>query len=215
MKRKHVKNTKSVQSKKVDRAHTLGIFVALVLLITITSWLAWSRIFLSAERLVNQLFYSVPDSLDMIVLNITHLGSLAMLYSAALTAYILDYKKLCVKLLVAGLGAYVAAGFLKEIIMRPRPFDLWSEITAREYGRLGFGFPSGHTALIVAVAVIFWSYAKHEQRVVLVVTAVLVAISRMILGVHMPLDLVGGLWIGLLVGTGVNYLFDNFRSRQN
>lgn len=207
-----MKNSNKVSTQNNNKNNTslqaVKLFSTLILLLALAIIVAKSLITLQVEHAINSLFYSIPKSLDIITVNITHLGSLAMLYSAALVTYILNYKKLSLKLLVSGLGAYVFAGFLKELVMRPRPFDVWQEIIAREYGKLGYGFPSGHTALIVAVSVVLWSYAKKEQRIVLVATAVLVALSRMVLGVHMPLDLVGGLLIGLITGFGANLLID-------
>ena len=71
----------------------------------------------------------------------------------------------------------------------------------------GFSFPSGHTtgttALCVSLLVVLLPVLHRRGRAVAVVAAVAlsvaVAASRVLLGVHFPSDVVGGLLAGSLV----------------
>jgi undecaprenyl-diphosphatase len=71
----------------------------------------------------------------------------------------------------------------------------------------GFSFPSGHatgtTALCVSLLVLLVPVLHRQGRAVAVAAAVLVSIavaaSRVLLGVHYPSDVAGGLLLGALV----------------
>lgn len=188
---------KSHQSAFVNN---YGTIIALSVLLFITTFLAWNKTVIDLERTITELFYSVPKRFDIITINITHFGSLAALYSAVAVLLIMGFKRLGFLLLGNGLVAYFVASVSKELIARPRPPILWESIIAREWGMISYGYPSGHSALIAAMVLTLWPYVKKPYRPWLVVLVVLVASSRIILGVHQPLDVVGGVLIGVLVG---------------
>lgn len=180
----------------------------------LVSLLTTSGLTLSAERSLLEVFYSVPERYDIIILNITHFGSLATLYSAVFVTLILGFRELSLKLLFGGMSAYLTAALMKELVMRDRPAQLWSEIAAREWGPVSYGYPSGHTALIVALVFILWPYVKPPYRLLLVLLAVSVAASRMVLGVHLPLDIVGGALVGLISGHIARYAVSRFKIKD-
>ena len=99
---------------------------------------------------------------------------------------------------VVALGVETA---LKNTLARPRP-DVHPLTTAA-----GFSFPSGHTtgttALCVSLLVVLYPVLHRRGRAVAVVAAVAlsvaVAASRVLLGVHFPSDVIGGLLAGSLV----------------
>jgi undecaprenyl-diphosphatase len=85
---------------------------------------------------------------------------------------------------------------IKPVVARARPFE--SSVATRVIDRrpLTYSFPSGHAASSVAGAVTlsqFWP----AGRVVLWSLATLVAVSRIYVGVHYPLDVLGGALLGL------------------
>ncbi|HEX5811650.1 MAG TPA: phosphatase PAP2 family protein [Pseudonocardia sp.] len=91
---------------------------------------------------------------------------------------------------------------LKILLARPRP-DVVPPLTSAT----GFSFPSGHTsgttALCVSLLVVLFPVLHRRGRAVAVVAAVAlsvaVAASRVLLGVHFPSDVIGGLLTGTLV----------------
>ncbi len=95
---------------------------------------------------------------------------------------------------------------LKRWTRRPRPFRTHADITAYIAPLDEFSFPSGHTLhavgfTLVAVAWFPWLAA------LLVPFALLVALSRVALGVHYPSDVLAATLIGfLLAGTSMYLL---------
>lgn len=98
-----------------------------------------------------------------------------------------------------GISVFISLGInslLKFLIMRPRPFMVDSTIeNLRPETSGGFSMPSGHTQS--AATLFFGVYQFFRRRylfVIALVITILVAISRMYIGVHYFTDvLVGGL----------------------
>ncbi len=95
-------------------------------------------------------------------------------------------------LLVAGIFVGEAA---KAIIQRPRPST--SLVALRVPADFDFSYPSGH-ALIVSIGAAF-CLAKLRNKIVallLTVEAGIVCYSRVYVGVHYPLDVISGIFLG-------------------
>ena len=76
----------------------------------------------------------------------------------------------------------------------------------------GFSFPSGHAQGNAA----FWGYLAREVNrkwayTVAIILIVLVAFSRVYLGVHFPIDVIAGVLIGLLILVGFEFLQRRYR----
>ena len=87
---------------------------------------------------------------------------------------------------------------LKEVFDRPRPFE---EIGAPDPllgATVGESFPSGHASTSFAGAVVL-GYLVRRAIPALVVLAALIALSRVYVGVHYPLDVVAGAVLGVAV----------------
>ena len=63
----------------------------------------------------------------------------------------------------------------------------------------GPSFPSGHAALGFFPLGFFWALTKWPRRATLAVYGVIVAYSRLVLGVHYPGDVVAGALLGYVV----------------
>lgn len=97
--------------------------------------------------------------------------------------------------------AWAAATATKAAVSRGRPAAFVEDLVVRATAD-GPGYPSGHTAVAVALAAALWPDLGRRGRVVVAVVAAMVAVARVLTGVHLPLDLVGGAAVGALAGLG-------------
>jgi undecaprenyl-diphosphatase len=104
-------------------------------------------------------------------------------------------------LAVAMVTAMSLTDILKTAFNLPRPFKVPSlGIVARGELPTNPGFPSGHTTNAFTVATVIWSrYAKW--RVPFVLLAIATGVSMIILGLHFPSDVIGGVFLGIFSGT--------------
>lgn len=139
--------------------------------------------------------------LDTFFMLVTELGSSRAYIALLLVVYLAVDARLGQRV-----GAYLLFGFylnfhLKGLVGTGRPFLLEPEVarTPAALPTSGPGFPSGHAQL----ALTFWGYTawwfgKRWFWVLAVVLIGLISLSRLYLGMHFPIDIVGGLVIGAL-----------------
>lgn len=84
---------------------------------------------------------------------------------------------------------------LKPAVSRLRPFVLTEFVNVFITPPGGFSFPSGHTITSAAAAVCVYK-ADRRAGIAAIITASLVAYSRMYFYVHYPTDILAGLIIG-------------------
>jgi len=95
---------------------------------------------------------------------------------------------------LTGIAVLVAdglAGLVKAAVREKRPSEPDALITIPH----SHSFPSGHTATAVAGAIMLSAFVPRLTPL-FVVLAAAIAYSRVYVGVHFPLDLVGGAAIG-------------------
>ena len=102
----------------------------------------------------------------------------------------------------AGILAYLIANAVKRVVDRGRPPAYLAEVLFHGYPTdpRGNGYPSSHTAVTVAVVVGAWPWLNRPWRVGSVVAAAAIALNRMYVGAHFPLDILGGVAVGLVSG---------------
>ena len=101
-------------------------------------------------------------------------------------------------MLVAGMAGTMLYRWLKAKTSRPRPYQVNRAIacSARPLDR--FSFPSGHTLHAVTFGAIALAYYP-QLTVLLVPFVLLVALSRIVLGLHYPSDVLAGATIGAAI----------------
>ena len=139
----------------------------------------------------------------VVVWPVMQLGNVLVVPASALVAAGFRQWWLALELLVAGLGTYVAAKVVKGIWPRGRPDDLLADVVVRGAAALGRGFVSGHAATLTALAVVAWPWLSRRGRIVVAVLVTVVCLSRVYVGAHLPLDVLGGAALGLAVAGAV------------
>ncbi|QNG55443.1 phosphatase PAP2 family protein [Pseudonocardia petroleophila] len=102
--------------------------------------------------------------------------------------------------LVATAGVAFAHGAsigVKRVVRRPRPDDPAVEVRVGTPSKLSF--PSAHATSTTAAAVLFGALL-HRPLVAVIVPPM--ALSRLVLGVHYPSDVVAGSLLGAAVAAG-------------
>jgi undecaprenyl-diphosphatase len=106
---------------------------------------------------------------------------------------------------LAGLFGTFIYKWLKVRTLRPRPFNVHQQISLRSIPLDQFSFPSGHTLH----AVIFSTVAIHYYpmlAIALIPFTILIGLSRPILGLHYPSDVIVGALIGMLISLTSFYM---------
>lgn len=98
----------------------------------------------------------------------------------------------------AGTAAWLLGKVLKRIVGRGRPADHLRLVNVRGQPQSGRGYPSGHAAVSLSLALA--STSTSWARIVAVAFSSVAAGGRVYVGAHLPLDIAGGLAIGVIVG---------------
>jgi undecaprenyl-diphosphatase len=151
----------------------------------------------SVFRAVNDLpsgIYPVPAWIFM------QLGNFLVVPVTAAGALVVRRFRLAAAIAIAGLSTYVLAKVVKHFVERGRPSELVPDLHIRGAAAHGLGYVSGHVAVISALVVAAWPYLGRHGRIAVVVLAGIVGVLRVYVGAHLPLDIVGGVGLGVACG---------------
>ncbi len=129
---------------------------------------------------------------------ITVLGSLefGLIWFGGL--WLMKRGDLAAYVLVAIVMEVLIVTFMKETILRPRPYDAIANI-GWLYSQNSWSFPSGHAAGAFALCTVIGLKVRRTLPLMALI-ALMVAFSRVYIGVHYPLDVIAGSLIGILIG---------------
>ncbi len=124
-----------------------------------------------------------------------------LLMGALVLADGLDGLQASVHMAATGALALTLYKLLKRWTRRPRPFAADLRIRAWVAPLDEYSFPSGHTLHAVSFSVVALAYYPWLAPLLLPFTAG-VAMSRVVLGLHYPSDVLAATGIGLVLGMG-------------
>ncbi len=136
-------------------------------------------------------------TLNTIFTTATYFGSTLAIALFGIGLYVIGYKREGILVLASIVIGVVIVAPLKVIVHRPRPYLTIHEVIPL-VKESGMSFPSGHSERAFALASVLSN--GRARKVVLYAYALLIAFSRVYIGVHYPLDVVAGGVIGWIVG---------------
>lgn len=149
----------------------------------------------------------LSDALYGPVNAVMQLGNLLAVPVVALIAFAITRRpRVPLDLAVSGTAAWMLARVVKEVIERGRPADLMQDVILRGPAATGHGYVSGHAAVAAALAAVCATYLGRRWDVVLAIVAAVVGLGRIYVGVHLPLDVVGGAAMGWAIASLVHFL---------
>lgn len=102
--------------------------------------------------------------------------------------------------------SWLVAAIIKSIALAPRPQILLQNIHALVKDVGYDSFPSGHATFFAALAAIIFLYHR-KAGIYFGVGALLIGISRIIAGIHFPIDILAGYILGISISILIYELF--------
>ena len=197
-----VEEMRSAPLHRSPREHLLAFAVGLALLGV--SWLYLAITHRALEPWERDLFTAVndlPNGLRPLLWPPMQLGNFWIWVLAVPVLYAVYQRPApWVAVALASVSAWGLAKIIKQLADRGRPAAFIEGVHLRESGIHGLGYVSGHVALAAAFAAALSPWLPRPARVVAWVLVGAVGFARLYFGAHLPLDVVGGLGIGITCG---------------
>jgi len=153
-------------------------------------------------RAVNE----VPDALYTPGWVVMQLGTLGAVPAAAVAALLAGDRELAGRLVTAGSVTWLLSKGVKLVVRRDRPAILLPGTRGRGRDAAGLGYLSGHAGVAFALGAAALPRLGRRGRVLVLAALPAVAVMRVYVGAHLPLDIVGGAALGLAVEAGLEML---------
>lgn len=204
------------------------LYVPLAVIVTVVIFLIWKNA-LSAEGYVNcqkevwRFLNAELSQVPNLQHNLTQLGD-AFIALSLLSIFILYAPKIWEALLSASLLSLLFSKGLKEFFDIPRPCTIFGEEQVNVVGEtlVGFSsFPSGHSITIfTTLTVLMYAFVPSLHKswwlrvayfLSILVIGLFIALSRVAVGAHHPIDVLMGSTIGYISGILGIYLSQKYR----
>ncbi len=160
---------------------------------------------------INELILTHPF-IQSVFSFITHLGDAGLIWiiiGVFLTLNKSTRKHGVIMLTSLAIGSIIGNGLLKNIFERQRPFV---ELSLQPFivAPSGFSFPSGHSLSSFASATCIF-FTNKKWGIFSYIVAFLIALSRVLLIVHYPSDVIIGSLLGIIISSIVIWIFKKIR----
>lgn len=164
---------------------------------------------LDGEILLWIQMYLRNEVLTPVLTFITHLGDKGLFW--IVLSLLLLIKKSTRKTGVLSLLSLLITFLIVNVCMkngfaRIRPYETLTDLLLLIEKQSDFSFPSGHSASSFASAVVLFKRLPKRYGIPILILAVLIAFSRIYMGVHYPTDILAGILIGSIVALLIVYV---------
>jgi membrane-associated phospholipid phosphatase len=152
-----------------------------------------------------------PDRWRMVAVSLSTIGGSA--WTAIITmvlSYIFKLYRLTWRLAVSFLIATAVVYVAKHLVSQPEVLHLVPTLYFR-VATSGLAFPSGTLAIATVVSLSLLPYLTLSYRLALSAAVFVIGIARLYLGVQTPLDLVGGIALGVFLVSLIRVMPQNIR----
>lgn len=121
--------------------------------------------------------------------------------------------KIAISAFIVGLvGRLLIVESIRYFYHHPRPFV--ALIEARQlFPETGYSFPSGHATFFFGLSAVLYCFNKKAGKIFFVLS-VFMGFTRIMAGVHYPLDILGGAILGTFIGFGSYALLQHFDKKS-
>jgi undecaprenyl-diphosphatase len=197
-------NTTDVNNTNI--AYVMWFIVGLLLFL-VSAVVAHSHQLTGLQARIFYDFDNLTNSFKQPALWMTEgLGSAIPIVICVVVAALFKKYRLAWRFFVTSGGAFAVAYIIKEIVKEPRPVAMLNNHLVTRAVETGPGFPSGHATVATALALTLWLVLPTKWRWISILWILVVGVSRLYLGVHTPVDVIGGFAIGLMAFCFVSLL---------
>jgi membrane-associated phospholipid phosphatase len=152
-----------------------------------------------AEEQVFRIFNDAPDEIEIPVWTVMQSGSLAGVFVVSGELLRRGRTQTAAVSMITGTAVWAGIKIVKPLVGRGRPAHHLEGVTVRGKPQTGLGFPSGHAAVSLTLALM--ATKPGPARTLALGVAGATGCARMYVGAHLPLDVAGGFLAGGLVST--------------
>jgi len=135
--------------------------------------------------------------LDAMMVFFTLLGISYVIVLVSVPLWLANRRDSAIDIVMLVILVTILAESVKLLVDRPRPFEELADVNTILTAS-GPSFPSAHASRAFAIATLLWLRAPRGIGISAVIVAMLIAVSRVYLGVHWPTDVLGGAVLGIV-----------------
>ncbi|MGI9602082.1 MAG: phosphatase PAP2 family protein [Acidimicrobiales bacterium] len=153
-----------------------------------------------SEAALFRRFNQGPDAAHVPIWAVMQSGSLGAVLVLSLGLHRRHRPIAATTTLITGVGVWGGVKLVKPLVGRGRPQRHLDAVTVRGPAQTGLGYPSGHAAVSLVLALTATRDSLGPIRAAALAAAAATGGARMYVGAHLPLDVVGGFAVGVLCG---------------
>lgn len=131
-----------------------------------------------------------------------------LLYPVLLVWTFFHHPELLFKGVIVPLDSFILVTVFRYLVNKRRPYERYEHLPAVKKDTKGKSFPSRHVFSIFMIAMTFiYLYDYPQVGEGMLIVGILLALLRVLLGVHFVSDVVAGAGIGIIAGIIGFYIF--------